>query len=62
MCIRDSNSTPLTALGGTNTVTITLPPAKVKGKANASASNIVAADVVATNGVIHVIDRVLLPL
>lgn len=57
-----NNSTPLTALGGTNTVTITLPPAKVKGKANASASNIVAADVVATNGVIHVIDRVLLPL
>lgn len=57
-----NNSTPGTALGGTNTVTITLPPAKVKGQANTSASNIVAADVVTTNGVIHVIDRVLLPL
>ena len=35
--------------------------AKVKGKSNPSASNIVLADLVATNGVVHVIDQVLLP-
>lgn len=35
--------------------------ASVKGSSNTSASNITATDIVATNGVIHVIDQVLLP-
>ena len=35
--------------------------ATVKGKSNATASNIIAVNVLATNGVVHVIDQVLLP-
>lgn len=35
--------------------------AQVQGKSNTSPSNIVATDIVTTNGVIHVIDQVLLP-
>jgi uncharacterized surface protein with fasciclin (FAS1) repeats len=35
--------------------------AKVKGNSNTEASNIVAVDILATNGVVHVIDQVLLP-
>lgn len=43
-------------------VTITLSGgAKVKGKSNATASNITMTDMLATNGVVHVIDQVLLP-
>lgn len=43
-------------------VTITLAGgAKVKGIGNASATNIIATDIVTTNGVVHVIDHVLLP-
>ncbi len=34
---------------------------KVKGNGNASASNILAVDILGTNGVVHVIDQVLLP-
>jgi uncharacterized surface protein with fasciclin (FAS1) repeats len=53
-------STPATVNG--ETVTISLSGgAKVKGKSNSSASNIVITDLVATNGVVHVIDQVLLP-
>ena len=43
-------------------VTVTLNGgAKVKGNANTTASTISAANMVTTNGVIHVIDQVLLP-
>lgn len=43
-------------------VTITLSGgAKVKGNSNATPSNIVVTDIVTTNGVVHVIDQVLLP-
>jgi uncharacterized surface protein with fasciclin (FAS1) repeats len=45
-----------------NNLTITLAGgAKVKGAGNANGSNITAVDILATNGVIHVIDQVLLP-
>jgi uncharacterized surface protein with fasciclin (FAS1) repeats len=41
---------------------VNLPPARVKiATSSQVSSNITAADIVATNGVIHVIDRVLLP-
>lgn len=35
--------------------------ATVKGMSNSTPSNIIAANIVATNGVIHMIDQVLLP-
>jgi uncharacterized surface protein with fasciclin (FAS1) repeats len=46
--------------GGNLTVNLTPARVKISSSANPS-SNITAADIVATNGVIHVIDRVLLP-
>lgn len=52
--------TPAMFAGGSTTITLTGGP-KIKGNGNSSPSNIVATDVVATNGVIHVIDQVLLP-
>ena len=51
---------PATVNGGTLTITLT-GVAKVKGNANTTASNITSANLVTTNGVIHVIDQVLLP-
>ncbi|MDQ2863714.1 MAG: fasciclin domain-containing protein [Bacteroidota bacterium] len=51
---------PATLNGGKVTIGLT-SGATVKGKSNMSASNIVMANIVATNGVIHVIDQVLLP-
>ncbi len=57
-----NNANVTTALGAPQTVKITLPPARVLGLGNgANASNITATDIMANNGVIHVIDRVLLP-
>lgn len=52
--------TPTMFLGGTTTITLT-GGAKIKGNGNPTASNIVKTDIVCTNGVIHVIDGVLLP-
>ncbi len=54
------NAMPTTLNGGKVTITLT-GGAKVKGNANATASNITATDILATNGVVHVIDQVLLP-
>lgn len=54
------NSMPATVNGGKVTITLN-GGAKVKGAKNASAAKITAADMVTTNGVIHVIDQVLLP-
>lgn len=51
---------PTTAGGGNVTITLS-GGAKVKGNGNTSTSNIIATDIVTTNGVIHVIDGVLLP-
>lgn len=46
----------------TGTVTIaTTSGVTVKGNGNTTASNVTSADIVADNGVVHVIDRVLLP-
>lgn len=57
-----NNANVATALGASQTVKITLPPARVLGLGNGgSASNITATDIMANNGVLHVIDRVLLP-
>jgi uncharacterized surface protein with fasciclin (FAS1) repeats len=49
-----------TVQGGELTFTLS-SGAKVKGNGNATASNIIAVDILATNGVVHVIDQVLLP-
>ena len=52
-------------LNTTKTLTITLPPAtaaptvKIVGGTNTNASNITTTDIIATNGIIHVIDRLL---
>ncbi|HEK20777.1 MAG: beta-Ig-H3/fasciclin [Mucilaginibacter sp.] len=51
---------PQTLNGGKVTISIS-GGAKVKGNKNSTAANITAADVIATNGVVHVIDQVLLP-
>jgi uncharacterized surface protein with fasciclin (FAS1) repeats len=51
---------PATVNGETVSVSLT-NGAQVKGNGNSSASNIIATDIVATNGVVHVIDQVLLP-
>lgn len=54
------NSTPATVNGANVTITLN-GGAKVKGAKNANAASISPADLVTTNGVIHVIDQVLLP-
>lgn len=51
---------PATVNGGTVTITLA-GGAKVKGNTNTTASTISPANMVTTNGVIHVIDQVLLP-
>lgn len=50
-----------TANGGSVTIGLNGSAATVKGKSNTTASNIIGTNVMARNGVIHVIDRVLLP-
>ena len=51
---------PTTVNGGTVTITLT-GGAKVKGNKNQTAASVTQANLVTTNGVIHVIDQVLLP-
>ncbi len=51
---------PTTVNGGKVTIGLT-SGATVKGNGNATASNIIATNILGTNGVVHVIDRVLLP-
>ncbi|MCH5719465.1 fasciclin domain-containing protein [Niabella hibiscisoli] len=51
---------PTTLNGGKLTITLA-GGAKVKGNGNSAASAITATDMVTTNGVVHVIDRVLMP-
>jgi uncharacterized surface protein with fasciclin (FAS1) repeats len=50
-----------TVNGGKVIVSLSANSAAVKGNSNPSASNIAAANIMASNGVIHVIDQVLLP-
>lgn len=54
------NASVKTVQGGNVTISLS-GGAKVKGNANSTASNIIATDKVTTNGVVHVIDQVLLP-
>ncbi len=52
---------PLTMLGGTTTVSLA-SGATIKGTGNgANAANIIATNIMCRNGVVHVIDRVILP-
>ena len=55
-----TNGAVKTAGGGNVTVDVS-NGVTVKGKTNTQASKVVMADILATNGVVHVIDRVLLP-
>lgn len=57
--LRDGISVPMVASGNT-TIGLT-NGATVKGNGNGAPSNIVLTDLLARNGVVHVIDRVLLP-
>jgi len=57
--LREGISVPMVASG--NTLITLAGGAKVKGNGNPSGSNIVLTDLLARNGVIHVIDSVLLP-
>ncbi len=57
--LREGISVPMAAAGNT-LITLAGGP-KVKGNSNAAGSNIVLTDLLARNGVIHVIDSVLLP-
>ncbi|MBC7919972.1 MAG: fasciclin domain-containing protein, partial [Ferruginibacter sp.] len=51
-----------TAQGGTVRTTVTGTAVTVLGKSNNNqASSVTSADILATNGVVHVVDRVLLP-
>ena len=50
-----------TVLGADRKLTFSLAGPTVKGKSNPSPSNIEPANLLATNGVVHVIDQVLLP-
>lgn len=56
-----NNSMPATLNGKTVTIKVSEAKATVKGLSNNSPSNIVITDLLATNGVVHVIDQVLLP-
>ncbi len=55
-----NNATPATLQGGNLLVTLPPPAVKVSGSAN-PASGITTANIVATNGVIHVINRTIVP-
>jgi uncharacterized surface protein with fasciclin (FAS1) repeats len=56
-----NGATPATANGATVTIGVTGSGATVRGRTNTAASNIIGANIMARNGVVHVIDRVLLP-
>ena len=56
-----SNGSLAMLAGGNTTIAVSGAGATIKGTSNTTASNIIATDVMAYNGVLHLIDRVLLP-
>jgi uncharacterized surface protein with fasciclin (FAS1) repeats len=56
-----NNSTPQTVNGENVTILLSNSGAQVKGASNSTASNIGPANITTTNGVVHVINQVLLP-
>jgi uncharacterized surface protein with fasciclin (FAS1) repeats len=56
-----SNGSLAMFAGGNTTIAVSGTSATIKGNSNTTASNIIATNVMAYNGVVHVIDRVLLP-
>lgn len=56
-----SNGSLAMFAGGNTTIAVSGAGATIKGTSNTTASNIIATDVMAYNGVVHLIDRVLLP-
>jgi uncharacterized surface protein with fasciclin (FAS1) repeats len=56
-----SNGSLAMFAGGNTTIALSGTGATIKGTSNTTASNIIKTDVMANNGVVHVIDRVLLP-
>lgn len=56
-----NGATPATLNPAPVTIGVTSTSATVRGRTNTAASNIIGANIMARNGVVHVIDRVLLP-
>ena len=57
-CLTNNQSVP-TLQGGN--LTVQLAPVRVRGGGNSAPVNVTATDIVAKNGVIHVVDGVILP-
>ena len=54
-------SLPATAAGSNQYLVPSENGTKIKGKSNATATNITVADLMGTNGIVHIIDAVLRP-
>ncbi len=59
--LTDGESAPTLKTGSFVTIGVSSSGVTVKGNNSPTASNVIKANIVATNGVIHVIDGVLIP-